>query len=131
MQPETYGDFDPAAHEAEAAARWPATFAASQRRTSGYTAEQWKQAAAAGDGIAAQFAELMAAGDAAAGEAAMDLAEDHRLSIDRWYYPCSKQMHRGLGEIYVTDPRFRDYWEQRAPGLASYVAEAIRANAAR
>jgi len=29
----------------------------------------------------------------------MDIAERHRLSIDRWFYPCSKMAHRGLASL--------------------------------
>ncbi len=62
---------------------------------------------------------------------AADLAERHRLHIDRWFYPCGHQMHVGLGEMYVSDPRFRENYDRREAGLAEFVAAAIRANAAR
>jgi hypothetical protein len=39
-------------------------------------------------------------------------------------------MHVGLAEMYVADARFKAHYDERAPGLAEYVAEAIRANAA-
>ena len=35
---------------------------------------------------------------APADDAAMAVAERHRLLIDRWFYPCSLDTHRGLGE---------------------------------
>jgi len=53
------------------------------------------------------------------------------LSIDRWYYPCSKNTHSALADMYLADPRFREYWEERAEGLARYVHDAIWANAIR
>jgi hypothetical protein len=40
-------------------------------------------------------------------------------------------MHRNLGEMYVADPRFAKHYEDRAPGLATYVRDAIAANADR
>jgi len=40
-------------------------------------------------------------------------------------------MHRGLGDLYVDDPRFAANYEKLAAGLAAYVRDAIRANAAR
>jgi MerR family transcriptional regulator, thiopeptide resistance regulator len=40
-------------------------------------------------------------------------------------------MHRGLGEMYVADPRFTAHYEQQAPGLAQYVRDALVANADR
>ena len=52
------------------------------------------------------------------------------MHIDRRFYPCSHSMHVSLAEMYTVDPRFRAHYEDRAEGLATYVAAAIRANAA-
>ena len=40
-------------------------------------------------------------------------------------------MHRGLGAMYVDDPRFTANIDKTAPGLAAYLREAIIANANR
>jgi hypothetical protein len=40
-------------------------------------------------------------------------------------------MHRGLADMYVSDPRFTKTYEDMAPGLAQFLADAIRANAER
>ena len=61
----------------------------------------------------------------------MELAEEHRCHIDRWFYPCSHKMHGGLADMYTADPRFMEYFEKRAEGLATFVQDAIKANAAR
>ena len=31
------------------------------------------------------------------------LVEQHRAHIDRWFYPCSHEIHVGLGEMYVAE----------------------------
>ena len=62
---------------------------------------------------------------------AMDGAEAHRRQIDEWFYPCSSEMHVGLAEMYLADPRFTATYEKIAPGLAQYVHDAILANARR
>ena len=51
--------------------------------------------------------------------------------IDGAFYPCSHEMHTGLAEMYVADPRFAANHERVASGLAQYVHDAILANAAR
>ncbi len=61
----------------------------------------------------------------------MDLAEEHRQHISRWFYDCSLEIHRGLGDMYVADPRFTSTYEAIAPGLAQYVRDAVHANADR
>jgi MerR family transcriptional regulator, thiopeptide resistance regulator len=71
------------------------------------------------------------AGSAPDSTGAMDLAEEHRLQITRWFYDCSHEIHRGMGQMYVDDPRFKKHYEEIAPGLAEFVGDATAANAAR
>ena len=59
----------------------------------------------------------------------MDLAEEHRQQISRWFYDCPHEIHAGLAEMYVEDPRFTAHYEKIAPGLAQFLHEAIHANA--
>ena len=106
---EVFGDFDPKAHEAEVEERWAGpALEQSKRRTRKYGKDQWKEAMAQGESITAELAERLRAGDAPDDAAAMDLAEQHRLHIDRWFYECSHEMHTGLGNMYVADPRFTE-----------------------
>lgn len=117
----------------EARERWGETeaYKESSRRAKNYSEDDLAKIEAESDGIEAGLAAAMADGDAADGERAMDLAEAARLHIDRWFYPCSTAMHAGLAEMYTADERFEAHYEDRAEGLAEYVAAAIRANAAR
>lgn len=126
-------DHDAAALAAEAKERWGDTdaYKESMRRTQGYGPEKKKVIAAELEDIERGFAEALAAAAPADGERAMDLAEEARLHIDRWYYPCSHTMHAGLAEMYTADARFRAHYDDRAEGLAEYVSAAVRANAAR
>ena len=61
----------------------------------------------------------------------MDAVDQARLLIDRWFYPCSRQMHAELGKMYVADPRFAATYEAIRPGMAAYLQAASAANAAR
>ena len=36
-------------------------------------------------------------------------------------------MYRGLGDMYVADPRFAAYYEKYAPGLAQFMRDAMHA----
>jgi hypothetical protein len=78
-----------------------------------------------------RLAEVFRAGHAPHGVEAMDLAEEHRQHISRWFYDCPPAMHRALGEMYVADPRFTKTYEDMASGLAQWVKDAWSANAAR
>jgi len=127
------GNFNPGAYEEEAKQRWGKTdsYAESQKRTKGYTKEDWQKVRAEADAITGELAELFASGAPPADLRALDLVEKHRLHIDRWFYPCSRAMHVSLGEMYVSDPRFAEHYDKRKPGLAQFVCDAIRANAGR
>jgi hypothetical protein len=61
----------------------------------------------------------------------MDLAEEHRQQIHRRFYDCGYDMHRGLADMYVADPRFTATYDAVRPGLAQYLRDAIHANADR
>jgi len=133
MTDEAKGGLDPAAYEDEARERWGHTdaYKESARRTQGYTKDDLAGIKAEMEDIEARMAELMSSGAPARGDAAMAVAEEARLHIDRWYYPCSPGMHAGLADMYTADPRFRAHYDERAAGLAEFVATAIKANAAR
>ena len=130
---EVFGDFDPAEYEEEAKERWGDSDAYQQSvaRTARYTRQDWETIKAENETIYGLFLDLMAAGEAADGVAAMDAAEEHRAHITKWYYDCSKTIHAGLGQMYVADARFKENIDESGEGLAAYMAAAIAANAAR
>ncbi len=126
-------EFDHEQYQDEAERRWGHSdeYKESMRRTRRYGKADWVRIKEEGETVVARLADLLAEGAQAAGRTAMDLAEEHRCHIDRWFYPCSHGMHRNLAEMYTADPRFEEYFEKRARGLAAFVQDAIRANAAR
>jgi DNA-binding transcriptional MerR regulator len=130
---EVFGDFDPDAHAAEAEEHWGEAdaFRESQRRTARYTKADWQRMKEESAAPITALAAAMHAGTPADSVAAMDAAEAHRQHISRWFYECMYEIHVGLGEMYVADPRFRATYEKMAPGLAEYLRDAIVANAAR
>lgn len=130
---EVFGDFDPAEHEPETERRWGDTeaYRESHRRASKYGKAEWLQLKAEAEQINARLAGALANGVPAGASEAMDLAEQHRQHISRWFYDCTYAIHRGLGEMYVADPRFSRHYDVVAPGLSAYLRDAINANADR
>jgi DNA-binding transcriptional MerR regulator len=130
---EVFGDHDPARYEDEVVERWGDTdaYAQSRRRTAAYGKEDWQTLKAEAADVEARLARAMADGVPADSPAAMDLAEEHRQHIGRWFHDCPPAMHASLGEMYVADPRFTAHYEEIAPHLAPYVSTAVQANAAR
>lgn len=130
---EIFGSFRPEDHDPEAERRWGAgdTYRESRRRVAAYTKADWLELKAEAAAIGADFVAAFKAGLPPDSETAMDLAERHRGHISRWFYPCTYEIHRGLGELYVSDPRFTSVFDDMVPGLAGYVSSAIAANASR
>lgn len=106
----------------------------SMARAAAHSKEDWAT-------LMAEAAEwrrrLVAAFDAdepADGTAAMDLAEEHRRHITRWFTPCPTDMHGRIADDFAADPRAFALVvppsEQR-PGLAPYLRTAVHANAVR
>lgn len=130
---EVFGDFDPSEYEAEVEARWGDTdaYRESARRAKGYTKADWQRFKAEGGEVSAAIARLMDEGVPPDDPRALEAVERARLQIDRWFYPCSREMHAELGEMYVADPRFSATYEAVRPGMARYLRDAAAANAAR
>lgn len=128
-----FDGFECSQYEDEARERWGHTdaYKESARRVASYGAGQWREIKAQAQEIERLFAELKRSGQPADSDRARDAAERARVHIDRWFYPCSCEMHRALGEMYVADPRFAANYEKVEPGLSAYVRDAIAANTAR
>jgi DNA-binding transcriptional MerR regulator len=130
---EIFGEFRPEDHAEEAERRWGETdsYKESNRRVSKYRKEDWLKLKAEGEEVEARLAAAFEAGLAPDSEEAMAGAEAHRQHISRWFYECTYEIHRGLAETYVSDERFRSHYDKRVPGLASFVRDAVLANAER
>lgn len=130
---EVFGDKDPEQYTEEAEQRWGGTeaYAESQRRAARYTKDDWKRMQAEVNAWSERYDTLMAAGEPPTGEAAMDMAEEHRQHITQWFYECTYEIHRGLADMYVADERFKAFYDSRRTGLAEHLRDAIKANATR
>lgn len=122
-----YGDLDKKTveeYKAEAKQRWGHTdaYRQSQERVSKMTKAQMQEIKKAGDELTKELA------------AAMDLPVDspevqalikrHHAGIEV-FYDCSMEMYRGLGQMYVDDPRFTATYDKYRPGLAIFLRDAI------
>lgn len=144
-----FDGFDPAQYEDEARERWGDTdaYAQSQRRTSSYGPAEWETIRAEAAAIYARFAALKTEGAAPTDPRVQAAVADHRAHISRWFYECTKEIHHGLGQMYVADPRFTkniDKFEEprtrstaaggaevddrAGEGLAQFMSDAIAAS---
>ena len=132
-QRELFGDSFDESYAQEAEQRWGGSdaWAQSQQRAKSYDKDQWQRIKDEGDAVNARYVELLRAGVPAVATEAMDVAEEARQQICRWFYDCPREMHAGIAAMYVADPRFTKTYEDVHEGLAQYVHDAVVANAAR
>ncbi|NLS89388.1 MerR family transcriptional regulator [Bacillus subtilis] len=94
-----------------------------EKRTSAYSADDWRTIMAEFDSIYRRIAARMIHGpDDAEVQAAVGAFRDH---ICQYHYDCTLDIFRGLGEVYITDERFTDSINQYGEGLAAFLREAI------
>lgn len=118
----------------EVEARWgdTAAYAESAKKVSTYTKEDWEQINVSNTAIERRIQELMDAGAEPTSEEAMEIAEEQRCHISRWFYTMDHTFHVQKSDLYVQDPRFRAGIEKNTrPGAAEWLQAAIVANAAR
>ncbi|MDN5796287.1 MAG: MerR family transcriptional regulator [Intrasporangium sp.] len=130
---ELFGDGFKDEYQAEAQERWGETDAWKQSaaRTKRYTKADWEAVKAEMDSVNAAFVAALRAGEPATSEAATAAAESHRQHIADRFYDLDHEFHRGLADMYITDPRFTRSYEGIEAGLAQYVHDAIHANSDR
>ncbi|WKX71688.1 MerR family transcriptional regulator [Streptomyces sp. XD-27] len=106
----------------------------SMARAAAHTKEDWRQIMAEAADWRKRLIAAFDADEAADGDLATGLAEEHRAHVSRWFTPCPPEMHRRIADEYVADARgfalVVPASEQR-PGLAAYLHAAIHANADR
>jgi DNA-binding transcriptional MerR regulator len=125
-----FDGFNPADHEAEVKQRWGNTeaYKESARRIPNYGEQEWQEIRQEADAIYARLRLLMQQKAAPGDPAVQAEVEAHRKHIDRWFYPCPKAMHHGLGEMYVADERFAANLDKVVAGFAQFLRDAIAAS---
>lgn len=96
----------------------------SNARLKGMTKEQYGE----GERLRLEFEEILKAafetGDPS-GELAQKAVDLHRQWLCVFYPKYSKEYHKGLGEMYVADERFRANYDKLAPGCTEFLRDAI------
>ncbi|MFH7595669.1 MerR family transcriptional regulator [Streptomyces racemochromogenes] len=103
-------------------------------RAAAHTKDDWRRLMREATAWRAELLGAFDQGEPADGGRAMDLAEEHRLHVSRWFTSCTPGMHRRIADDFLADPRAFALvvpHAQQRPGLAAYLREAVHANAAR
>ncbi len=108
----------------EAEARWGHTDAYKQslERTKHLTKEDYKRMAKDADIFMKELATCIDSGPKS--EKAQAMIAQHYTSLGTFYDP-SPALYRGLGQMYVEDPRFRAYYEKYDVRLPEFMRDAM------
>jgi DNA-binding transcriptional MerR regulator len=97
----------------------------SNEKVKGMTQEQHEEVTRLGVEVIEKLSEAYKTGNPA-GEQAQQAAELHKRWLCYYWGEYSKEAHAGLAQMYVDDERFRAYYDEKQPGSAEFLRDAIR-----
>jgi len=114
-------------YEREVEERWGNTesYQQSQARTSKYSHADFAAAKVDQEAVTERFATAFGNGVDCGSVEVQEIVLAHRAAIFKWFYECSFEMQQNLAAMYLTDERFKKYYDGRVRGLAQYVHDAI------
>lgn len=88
------------------------------------TKEQYEEFEKLGNSVIDTLISAFAAGDPA-GELAQKSADLHRKWLSFAWGSYTKEAHAGIAQMYVDDERFTAFYDQKQPGLAVFLRDAV------
>ena len=96
----------------------------SNARLKGLTQEQYNEAEQLRHAYEETLKAAFEMGDPS-GETARNACDLHRQWLCKFYPEYSKEYHKGLGDMYAADERFKGYYERIVTGCAEFLRDAI------
>ncbi|WP_434510288.1 MerR family transcriptional regulator [Desulfitobacterium sp. AusDCA] len=97
---------------------------ASNQKIKGMTEEQFDEVNRLREEVNETLYTAFKTGDPA-GELAQKAADLHRQWLCYYWESYSKEAHAGVAQMYVDDPRFTAYYDEKLPGAAAFLRDAI------
>lgn len=88
------------------------------------TQEQYEEVTKLANDVLETLYAAFKTGDPA-GELAQKAADLHRQWLCYYWDSYSKEAHAGLAQMYVDDPRFTAYYDEKQPGAAEFLRDAV------
>lgn len=93
------------------------------QKTAQYSKDQWKVIEEKGNDITYRFSRSMMKEPGA--KEVQELVYEYHQYINDSFYTCTKEVLKGLGQMYVADERFTANYDKVKEGLAQFIKEAI------
>lgn len=113
-------------YQDEVKARWGNTeaYRQSQERTKNWTKADYDRIKKAGEEWTQKLADLKNQGHAVHSPAVQEMIGIHYEGLRVFYEP-NYEMYQGLGQMYVDDVRFEEFYNKFAPDLAVFMRDAM------
>ena len=114
-------------YKEEVKERWGQTdaFKEHTEKTKDYEKEKWNNLSKEMNNIFSQFSDCIKTGDTPDSLKAQNLVKDLQNHITENYYHCTNEILLGLGQMYVSDERFKNNIDKHGTGTAEFVSNAI------
>ena len=114
-------------YKAEVKEKWGNTDAYKEHseKTKDYSKDKWNSLADGMNDILAEFSVCMKKGSSPDSAEAESLVQKLQSHINDNYYTCTKEILFGLGQMYVSDERFRNNINKHGDGTAEFIKSAI------
>jgi len=96
----------------------------SNRKVLNMTKEQYEESTQLAEDVKRMLAEAFQTGDPA-GELAQKAADLHRRWLCYFWDSYTKEAHAGVAQMYVDDGRFTAYYDEKQPGTAKFLRDAV------
>ncbi|CAM3372974.1 MerR family transcriptional regulator [Marinicrinis lubricantis] len=96
----------------------------SNEKLQNMTPEQYEEVTRLSNEVKDTLAEAFETGDPAS-DIAQKAAALHKKWLMFYWSEYSKEAHAGLAQMYVDDERFKAYYDERQPGTAEFLRDAI------
>lgn len=100
---------------------------ASNRKMLGMSEEEYQEFEQLGKEIVVRLEEAVREKKPTDGAEANEIAALHKAWLMKTWNQYSKEAHIGLGQMYVADERFRNYYDKNVAGCAEFLKGAIEA----
>jgi DNA-binding transcriptional MerR regulator len=97
---------------------------ASNHKFAGMTQEQFAASEGLRERLETTLKQALDQGDPTS-ELARKAAELHKEWLCFFWPDCSPDKHKGVTQMYVSDPRFKEYYDKIAPGAAEFLRDAV------
>lgn len=96
----------------------------SNQKVKGMTQEEYDEVTRLGVELKETLHTAFLTGDPA-GELAQKAADLHRQWLSFYWDSYSKEAHVGVTQMYVDDERFTPYYDEKQPGTAAFLRDAV------